>query len=304
MWFALLPGAASSVIAGAGDGIHIDTRVVADSVTVGERLHIRYRASYPDSLVLLPPETFDTGTCRLVSLNWRNARDHDKRIKEARLTVMTIDLEEARVPEPAFHFLTPRGDTLIAYGEEVSVPVRQLTTDEDESRPLKPQWQAPRSYTYFYIAAAAVALAALAVFLWRRRRKQMPHTPDEPEIPADIVAMEELIRIENTNLLESGEFKKYYTLVVDAVRHYLERRYGVLAMDRTTHELLTDLDIVRVTIGELEPLLDEADLVKFAKFEPDVTAGKLAMDRAKDIVVRTALPPVDTSSKSKQPTVH
>lgn len=298
----LVLGAAANVSAGVGDGIRIDTQVAADSVTVGERLHIQYQASYPDSLVLLPPETFDTGTCRLLSLNWRNDRDRGKRIKEARLTVMTIDLEEARVPEPAFHFLTPRGDTLIAYGEEVSVPVRRLTTAQDESRPLKPQWQAPRSYTYFYVAAAVLALAALAVFLWRRRRKPVLEAPSEPEVPADIVAMEELIRIEKTKLLESGEFKKYYTLVVNAVRHYLERRYGVLAMDRTTHEILTDLDILRVTVGELEPLLVEADLVKFAKFKPDVTAGKLAIDRAKEVVVRTALP-ANTSSKG-EPTVH
>ncbi len=303
MWFTLALGAAADASAGVRDGIRIDTRVAADSVTVGERLHIRYQASYPDSLVLLPPETFDTGTCRLVSLNWRNARDHGKRIKEARLTVMTIDLEEARVPEPAFHFLTPRGDTLIAYGEEVSVPVRRLTTEQDESKPLKPQWQAPRSYTYFYVAAAVLALAALAVLLWRRRRKPASEAPPEPKIPADIVAMEELIRIEKMELLESGEFKKYYTLVVNAVRHYLERRYGVLAMDRTTHEILADLAMIRVTIGGLEPLLGEADLVKFAKFKPDVTAGKLAIDRAKEVVVRTALP-ADTSSNGEQPTVH
>ncbi len=80
MWFTLALGAAANESAGAGDGIRIDTRVTADSVTVGEHLHIRYRASYPDSLVLLPPETFDTGTCRLVSLNWRYAWDRSQRI--------------------------------------------------------------------------------------------------------------------------------------------------------------------------------------------------------------------------------
>ncbi|MEE9269600.1 MAG: hypothetical protein V3V49_04995 [Candidatus Krumholzibacteria bacterium] len=279
------------VAAGQNSGVRVDTRVAADSVTVGERLNIRYRAFYPDSLVLLPPETFDTGSCRLVSLSWRNDKAEGKRVKEARLTVMAVDLEEARVPEVPFLFLTPRGDTLVAYGEEVTVPVRELTGAQDESRPLKPQWRAPRSFFYFYVAAAALALAALAVFLWRRRKKPAAEEAPEPVMPADIVAMEALASIERMKLLEAGEFKRYYTLVVDAVRHYLERRFGVQAMDRTTHEILTDLDIIRVRIGELDALMEEADLVKFAKLQPDVVAGRLAMDRAREIVVQTALAP-------------
>ncbi len=76
------PAAGVAANAGVGDDIRIDTRVAADSITVGERLHIRYRASYPDSLVLLPPEAFDTGTCRLVSLSWRNDKAEGKRLKK------------------------------------------------------------------------------------------------------------------------------------------------------------------------------------------------------------------------------
>jgi hypothetical protein len=287
------------VAAGQNSGVRVDTRVPSDSVTVGERLNILYRAFYPDSLVMLPMETFDTGSCRLVSLSWRNDKAEGKRVKEARLTVMTVDLDEARVPEAPFLFLTPRGDTLVAYGEEVLVPVRELAGAQDVSKPLKPQWRAPRSFFYFYVAAAALALVALAVFLWRRRKKPAAEAAPEPAVPADIVAMEALARIERMKLLETGEYKRYYTLVVDAVRHYLERRFGVQAMDRTTHEILTDLDIIRVRIGELEPLLQEADLVKFAKFQPDAAAGRQAMDRAREIVLQTALAP-----QGVEPAVH
>ena len=177
------------------------------------------------------------------------------------------------------------------------MPVRELTTAQDTSRPLKPQWHAPRSFFYLYVAAAALVLAALAVWLWRRRKKPVAEVPPEPEIPADIVAMQALDRIARMKLLEAGEFKQYYTLVVDVIRHYLERRFGVQAMDRTTYEILVDLDIIRVRIGELEPLLREADLVKFAKFQPDTAAGELAMDRAHEIVAQTALAPA-------QPVTH
>ena len=63
-------------------------------------------------------------------------------------------------------------------------------------------------------------------------------------------------------------------------------------MDRTTYEILWDLEGRRVDVDGLEALLGEADLVKFAKYVPDVPAGKQTMEAAKEIVVRTAPRPV------------
>ena len=94
------------------------------------------------------------------------------------------------------------------------------------------------------------------------------------------------------NLLEDGQYKKYYTLVIDVVRHYLERRYGVQTMDRTTDEILSELDSRRLRVDELEPLLREADLIKFAKYKPEIFVGRRAMQTARDIVVQTTPRPM------------
>jgi len=88
-------------------------------------------------------------------------------------------------------------------------------------------------------------------------------------------------------LLDRGEHKQYYTLVVDVVRRYLEQRYGVAAMDRTTGELIGDFDTRGIRVENLEDLLTSADLVKFAKFVPPVTAGETAMQTARGIIVAT-----------------
>ncbi len=71
-------------------------------------------------------------------------------------------------------------------------------------------------------------------------------------------------------------------LVIDTLRHYIERRFAVQAMDRTTYEILWDLEGIDRTVDGLAGLLEEADLVKFAKFKPDVAAGKRAIETARE----------------------
>jgi hypothetical protein len=89
------------------------------------------------------------------------------------------------------------------------------------------------------------------------------------------------------DLLTHNEFKLYYTLVTEAVRRYLEDRYGIDAMDRTTTELLDELSGRGRRVEKLDDLLRVADLVKFAKYVPAVEGGVAAISTAREIVVKT-----------------
>ena len=137
-----------------------------------------------------------------------------------------------------------------------AVPVRALATAGGDLKPLKEPWTAPADYRWIIIAAAIVILAAgAAYFLWKRRKKRVVVKEPVPELPADFVALRELRRIENLKLLEAGEFKQYYTLITDAIRNYIEKRFGVDALDRTTNEILFDLERKRKHVDNLERLL-------------------------------------------------
>lgn len=271
----------------AGREVRLRTQAEADSVTAGQRLHIRYTATYADSLTLLPPSEFDVGNCRFVSIRWSERSQDGLRVKQADLTVLPVDLEYARVPGLPFSFLDSAGDTLIAWGDDVEVPIRALTTDESTPQPQKPQWEAPPSFRWLWIALLAVALTALAIFLWRRRKKPEPAVPVEPELPPDYVALKALGEIEQMGLLQQGEFKRYYSLIVDVVRQYLERRYHIHVMDRTTEEILYDLNVRDLAPDGLAALLEEADLVKFAKYRPEIASARTKIEAARDIIVRT-----------------
>lgn len=269
-------------------GIEVRTRLSADSVTVGERLFVTYDLSFPDSLSFLPPESFDAGNCRLLGAVWTGKEKGGRTDKTVRLEVMTTDLESARVPAAVFRFVTPAGDTLSAVSGDVEAGVRRFAASSAAPKPLKPQWEAPRSYTPLFIAAAALALAAVAVWLFRKWRRREVAAAPVPELPADFVALRALDEIERMNLLEAGELKKHYTLVVDTLRVYLEKRFGVVAMDQTTDEILRDLRRGDSGDPDIEPLLREADLVKFAKHRPEDAAARGLVDRVRAVVARTA----------------
>ena len=270
-------------------GVTIGTTVDTDSITVGERLHVRYHIDCPDSLEVLPLENLDLGTCRLIDMRWDEKMEAGRLHKTAELEVFTLDLEGAHLPATEIRFRSPSGDTLLALTDEVNVPVRALAAAGGELKPLKEPWAAPADYKMFILAALVAVLIAIVLFLlWRRRKRHVVAKEPLPDLPADFIALRELRRIENLKLLEAGEFKKYYTLVTDAIRNYIERRFGVDALDRTTDEILFDLQRIHKRIEKLEQLLQEADLVKFAKYTPAVAAATEAMKTARDIVAKTS----------------
>jgi hypothetical protein len=66
--------------------------------------------------------------------------------------------------------------------------------------------------------------------------------------------------------------KEYYTRLTEIVRIYIERKFGVMAMEQTSNETLNELRSGNRTVpGHIEYLSEcllLADLVKFARARP------------------------------------
>ena len=280
----VMPGAAAHAARDAGRAVRVTTGVSADTVTVGERFHVTYQVTYADSLSLVEPVLIAPGTCRAVESRWEHA---DGGAVRGQVVFIPVSIDSVRVPEQAFLFVTGHGDTLRAWSDPVDLEMRYLTAESQDLRPLKEQWTMPPNWLLWILVGAGVLALAGAIVWWIRRRRARRPVADVPRvlIPPDIVALTELERIEAMGLVTRGEFKTFYTLVIDAVRRYLEARFGVEALDRTTHELLEDLARRGERVDGLAALLEEGDLVKFAKYRPDVTQADEAMRRARDVVV-------------------
>lgn len=272
----------------AGDVVSVMTEAPRDSVTVGQRFAVAYRLSSPDSLRPIVPDRIEAGSCRVVSLAWRETRADGRVERVADVVMVPVELDSVAVPPVAFDFVTPRGDTLRAWSDGFDVPIRRIAVSSKDVRPLKSQWEVPPDYAkWVAIALAAIALVAALVWWIRRRRARVVSEAPEVRLPPDYIALAELERIAGLGLVERGEFKLYYTLVADAVRRYLAERFRIESMDRTTYELLEELSRLGNRVDGLEAFLNEADLVKFAKFRPDSARAQRAIESAREMVVAT-----------------
>jgi hypothetical protein len=116
-------------------------------------------------------------------------------------------------------------------------------------------------------ALVAAAATAAAYALWRRLRRRH-REPASSVVPIDPFARaeREFTRIESLRLVEAGEGGRYVSLMVEVVRDYLSARYLEADLSLTSGELLRALrQRDGVPRGRLERLLDEVDLIKFAR---------------------------------------
>ena len=158
---------------------------------------------------------------------------------------------------PAAIAAAANGDTIRAWTDEVRVPIKRIAANAKDLNPLKEQWKAPPNYLLWGAIALAILIAAGALIWWmRKRRSRGAVEAPAVRLPPEVIALAELDRIAALGLPARGDYKQHYTLVVDTLRHYLEGRYGIEAMDRTTYELMGDLRYRRVSVGGLEPLLN------------------------------------------------
>ncbi len=172
-------------------------------------------------------------------------------------------------------------------------------------RDIKPQAALPLPAAWPWIVAGLAAVAVIAVAVWQLRRRAKPFV--DPRLAHEI-ALDGLATIEGLALPEKGAFKQHYTLVSDTVRVYVERRFGVPALERTTGEIRADLarsampsEVTALFIA----FLQESDLVKFSEWTPDVESACQLLARGRMIVEATrpepAAPAPDGASQPPAP---
>lgn len=90
----------------------------------------------------------------------------------------------------------------------------------------------------------------------------------KPRVVPHKVAMKKIEQIKEDKIWQKEDSKEYYTLLTDALRQYINDRYGFSAMEMTSYEIIQRLSSVNdeQSIRELKELFETADLVKFAKY--------------------------------------
>lgn len=220
-------------------------------------------------------------------------------VLEQRVTVTSFDTGYWAIPP--FRFGTGQGDV-----ESAPLLLHVLAYPVDSSalpKEPKPIHAAPFSLSWWIREhaawiAGALAVALAAAFLWVlvRRMKNRPaqHVEEAPPLPLHERYLLELDALERERLWQHGEHKSYQSRLTDLLRGYIEERYQVPALERTTDELVQELKVSPLSLEQqalLANALRTADLVKFAKALPSPQENEQLMAAARRLIRETATPP-------------
>ncbi len=192
---------------------------------------------------------------------------------QASIVVTTFEEGEYELPPLAVIRQLPEGklDTLLFNSQKVDVKTMPVDTATFVVHDIKPQIKYPVTFKEVlpYIGGAFLLAALVAMIIALVKRRQKNAVEAAKAEPAHIVALRELDKYRGDKLWVPEKQKGFYSGVTDALREYLDKRYGVSAMEMTTKEIMDGLkgkDIPEDLLTELKELLERADYVKFAKY--------------------------------------
>jgi hypothetical protein len=213
---------------------------------------------------------------------------------------------------PAYTFGSKNGDlTTQALPLEVTeVKVDTTKAIFDIKEPLAVSyslmdWLRDNVKLLLFSALGIVLLAALIWYLIRRgKNKPVKVEPVKPALPLHTIVLEQLNALREQKLWEQGQVKEYHSELTDIIREYLEKRYGINALEQTSEEIfagLKPLDISEQAMNQLRQMLLLADLVKFAKASPLNSDNEQCMENAISFVQHTKpAPSMDSKAQNNE----
>ncbi len=284
--------------------------VDSNHIQIADQLNLRLNVRYTRGLTPMIPQFRDTiGELEIVREGKRDTvRDGDMITQHLLYVVSAYDSGQFSTGRQMLHFVSPTGRMDTIETNELLIDV--ATVPVDTAKPLKPI-KAPlelpytwNEFLYYYLAGSVLLLLLVALLLWWRyvkNRKPVVVERPKPKEPAQIWAKKELKKLEDEKIWQQGDGKAYYTRLTEILRLYVEYQFGWYAMEATTAEIESDLEKYNVKMDAAEKLLSvlqQADLVKFAKLLPPPDENMKNMERAYAFVELTT--PRETTQKQQK----
>jgi hypothetical protein len=226
------------------------------------------------------------------------------RVWEHRYGLRTLEAGELEIPSVTVKFKDRRNAAANATVEEneiasepLKINVHSLITgqfDPEKYRDIKDAVDVPlpwnlRSLLWIAGGIALISAAIIALILLKRRRAELVVAPP---LPPHEWALRELDALREEQLIERGEFHEFYFRLSAILRQYIERRFNIMAAEQTTEEFLRAArNHDALSEGHrvlLTQFLRQADMVKFAKFQPTQHESEAAFEAASHFVEETA----------------
>lgn len=298
----LVLGAAPAWARDGGAGLDGGPQPMPQGVTVeaprtarfGEPFAYTIQVIHPPGEVYALPRSPELGDFDLLSSEKHDGPSGEKVKTRFDLQLRAWTLGEKALPDLALEVLTAQGPARLAVpGPTVQVEGEIPDGGEATLRDIAPPVELPvRTYRLLVGLGVALAVFALAWLVLRHLRRPKPEVVAPPAVvePLEVRTRRALEALLAEDLAGQGRQRELYFRLSELVRRYLGERFGFDAIDLTTEELLTalrkrptpGLDTAAFARSSLD-----ADLVKFAKLQPDANACKGSIDEALAMVEST-----------------
>ncbi len=289
--------------------IRIDARLDTHTIALGARATMYLSVEKPAGSFVAFPVFKDTLADAIEILHASGLDStllrNGKVVLKQELSLTSFDTGMMYIPPLVFvyrsGFFSDTIRTAASYLEVLSFPVDSTNTIRD----IKGLYKAPLTFRELYpYLLIALGLALLIWFVQYYLRKRKQHEPIltrvRPEIPPDVRALNELEQLKAEKLWQQGKIKDYYSRLAEIIREYIEGRYGIMALEQTSYEVLLN---IREVLGKednfriLKDMLQLADLVKFAKANPEPDENLNQLENAFRFVMNTRPQPDETVSQ-------
>lgn len=172
--------------------------------------------------------------------------------------------------------------------------VKTLILEENaELKDIKQPIEEPIGWSDIWPWLLGLLIIGLIIYLLKKyvfnKKDEVAIQKPKVVIPVDVVALEQLNKLEEEKLWQEGEIKDYHSQLSEIIRRYTEERFKFIALELTTDEILDELKnkLNSNQLADLNTLLQRADLVKFAKSKPIDSDNIESMLLAKNFVNQT-----------------
>lgn len=308
--------------------------VIADptAVRIGDRIGLTLAVDYPESArvgFLGRPDSM-LGEFNVLSISLDSTQHCGDTVhKQLRYELTYFGISDNFIPPLGIVVINPdtTADTLLTQPIRVSfisaLGVQELDSAALDSLDIK-DVKSPREVSFNYKKFALNSFLGVLIvgvilgYLWYRNRRKKGLGIFEfiaPVKPPWELALLKLDSLAESDMLKSGEFKEYFDRLTDILREYIERRFYVAALELSTTETMENLHDAELGIDAVlaawfidntGELLKRADLVKFAKFVPDIPTGLQDWESVKELIIATTPKPEPpemeaTSSENRKP---
>ena len=266
----------------------VSSRVDTTSIRIGEQFNYEIEVDRINDVRLPKFETDSLNRVGLVS----SKIDSLKNRLIVKYTLTSFDSGQYVLPGQEVYVRDKRFLTDPVTIDVGTVPVDTVKQPMHHIKNIKSEPYLFSDYlNYFW--GLIVALIIIGLILYFMLRDKPTHEEIIERIPPFDRAKQRLQELDQKNLIEQNRIKLYYVELTDIVRTFIEREMNIPALESTTDELIetiTDfnrsskLNIPGETLKKLQRLLQEADLVKFAKMKPLLNEIELHRQDAETVI--------------------